>query len=436
MNKFPILILAVVCAAAAQSTRPATKGRSQSAKPSTQPTAPQKLPPELEKAEAAIAQKNFAAAESLLLQETKANPQDFRAWYDLGFVYYQTQRADQAIKAYRQSIALRGDLAETHAALGHILLEQNRNDEAIPHLRKAAELKPSAQAWMTLAAAQEKAHPQDAAASYAKGAALAPGDPEPHTRAGILYEQNKDWPNAEREYLAAQKIKPSSEALAGLVNVYQQTGRGPEAESMLREYLRLQPSDARAHLQLGRLLLAEGKKDEAAEEFAAVRAGQNDPAKLRQLAGEFVSAKDYPHAIEVYRDLVAQSPHDADLHHQLGWALLHAKDVPGAEKELITAANLNAKNPEILGSLAIAASQNNHFELTLKALDARAKVAPDTPPTYFLRATSYDHLRQYKLAAENYRLFLAAANGAYPDEEWKARHRLIAIDPDGGKRKK
>ena len=285
MNKFPILILAVVCAAAAQSTRPATKGRSQSAKPSTQPTAPQKLPPELEKAEAAIAQKNFAAAESLLLQETKANPQDFRAWYDLGFVYYQTQRADQAIKAYRQSIALRGDLAETHAALGHILLEQNRNDEAIPHLRKAAELKPSAQAWMTLAAAQEKAHPQDAAASYAKGAALAPGDPEPHTRAGILYEQQKDWPNAEREYLAAQKIKPSSEALAGLVNVYQQTGRGPEAESMLREYLRLQPSDARAHLQLGRLLLAEGKKDEVSEEFAAVRAGQNDPPMLRQLAG-------------------------------------------------------------------------------------------------------------------------------------------------------
>ena len=66
----------------------------------------------------------------------------------------------------------------------------------------------------------------------------------------------------------------------------------------------------------------------------------------------------------------------------------------------------------------------------------RAKITQDTPPTYFLRATSYDHLRQYKPAAENYRLFLAAANGAYPDEEWKARHRLIAIDPDGGKKKK
>lgn len=432
MNKFPIVILALVCAAAAQSTRPAAKARPRTA---TSTAAP-KLPPELEKAEAAIAQKDFAGAEPLLVQETKANPQDFRAWYDLGFVYYQTQRAEQAIKAYKQSIALRADMAETHAALGHILLEQNRNDEAIPHLRKATELKPSLHAWMTLASAQEKTHPQDAAASYAKAAALAPADPEPHARAGVLYEQQKDWPNAEREYLAAQKIKPSSEALAGLVNVYQQTGRGLEAESMLREYLKLQPGDNKAHLQLGRILLAQGKKEEAAQEFATVRANKSDPTTLRQLAGEFVTAKDYPHAIEIYRDLVAQSSQDADLHHQLGWALLHAKDVPGAEKELITAANLNAKDPEILGSLAIAASQNNHFELAIQALDARAKVAADSPATYFLRATSYDHLQRYKPAAENYRLFLAAANGAYPDEEWKARHRLIAIEPDGGKKKK
>jgi tetratricopeptide (TPR) repeat protein len=418
-----------MCAATAQSTRPPAKAR-----PRT-PAATPKLPPELEKAEAAIAQKDFATAEPLLLQETKNNPQDFRAWYDLGFVYYQTRRIDQSIAAYKRSIALRGNLEETHAALGLVLFEQGRNEEAIPYLQKAAELKPTLNAWMTLAAAQEKAHPQDAAASYAKAAALAPNDPEPHARAGVLYEQQKDWPQAEREYLAAQKIKPSSEALAGLVNVYQATQRPAEAESTLRHYLKLQPDDAKAHLQLGRLLLAQGKKGEAAQEFAAIRSGQSDPVTLRQLAGEFVAGKDYPHAIEIYRDLVAQSPKDGDLHHRLGSALLYTQDYANAEKELIVAANLDPRNPEFLGSLAVAASHNDHHQLVIKALDARAQVAPDTPPTYFLRASSYDHLKLYEPAAENYRLFLAAANGAYPDEEWKARHRLIAIEPDGGKKK-
>jgi tetratricopeptide (TPR) repeat protein len=432
LRTFPILVLALACAVTAQTARPPAKTRPRPA----QSSAAQKLPPELEKAEAAIAQKDFAAAESLLLQETKANPQDFRAWYDLGFVYYQTQRMNQAIDAYKRSIALRGNLAEAHAALGLVLLEAGRNDEAIPNLQKAAELKPTVEAWMTLASAQEKSQPQDAIASYGKAAALVPNDPEPHARAGVLYEQLKDWASAEREYLAAQKIKPSNEALAGLVNVYQATQRPAEAESRLREYLKVQPEDAKAHLQLGRLLLAQGKKDEAAQEFAAVRAGKSDPATLRQLAGEFVAGKDYPHAVEIYRELAAQSPHDADLHHRLGAALLSTKDYAGAEKELMAAANLEPRNPDYLGSLAIAASHNDHYQLVIQALDARAQVAKDTPATLFLRATSYDHLQQYKPAAENYRLFLAAANGAYPDEEWKARHRLIAIEPEGGKKKR
>jgi tetratricopeptide (TPR) repeat protein len=432
LRTFPILVLALTCAATVQTARPTAKARPRAAASTAAP----KLPPELEKAEAAIARKDFAAAEALLLQETKANPQDFRAWYDLGFVYYQMKRADPSIAAYKRSIAIRGNLAEAHAALGLVLLEAGRNEEAIPYLQKAVELKPSLDAWMTLAAAQEKAHPQDAVASYDKAAALAPSDPEPHTRAGILYEQQKDWASAEREYLAAQKIKPSNEALAGLVNVYQATQRPAEAEATLREYLKLQPNDAKAHLQLGRLLLAQGKKDEAAQEFAVVRAGKSDPATLRQLAGDFVAGKDYPHAVEIYRELAAEAPQDADLHHRLGSALLSTKDYAGAEQELIAAANLEPRDPDYLGSLAIAASHNEHYQLVIQALDARAQVAKDTPATLFLRATSYDHLRQYKPAAENYRLFLAAANGAYPDEEWKARHRLIAIDPEEGKKKR
>src|SRR5689334_9739770 len=114
LRTFPILVLALACTAPAQTARPPAKTRARAAQSSAAP----KLPPELEKAEAAIAKKDFAAAESLLLQETKANPQDFRAWYDLGFVYYQTNRMNQAIDAYKRSIALRGDLPETHAALG------------------------------------------------------------------------------------------------------------------------------------------------------------------------------------------------------------------------------------------------------------------------------------------------------------------------------
>ena len=65
----------------------------------------------------------------------------------------------------------------------------------------------------------------------------------------------------------------------------------------------------------------------------------------------------------------------------------------------------------------------------MQVTDAREKVLPEVAASFFLRASAYDHLRNYKLAALNYHRFLDVANGQYPDQEWQAKHRLIAIEP-------
>jgi hypothetical protein len=49
--------------------------------------------------------------------------------------------------------------------------------------------------------------------------------------------------------------------------------------------------------------------------------------------------------------------------------------------------------------------------------------------TYFLRATAYDHMRDAKQASKYYHDFLDSAAGKYPQQEWQANHRLIAIEP-------
>ena len=59
----------------------------------------------------------------------------------------------------------------------------------------------------------------------------------------------------------------------------------------------------------------------------------------------------------------------------------------------------------------------------------RAKFLPETPATYFLRAVTFDNLKAIPQAVEYYQKFLAVDGGKFPDEEWQARHRLIAIDP-------
>ena len=49
---------------------------------------------------------------------------------------------------------------------------------------------------------------------------------------------------------------------------------------------------------------------------------------------------------------------------------------------------------EAYGDLAFAAGENKDYPLVIKALDARVKLLPENPVTYFLRASAYDHLRR------------------------------------------
>jgi Flp pilus assembly protein TadD len=56
------------------------------------------------------------------------------------------------------------------------------------------------------------------------------------------------------------------EAMLSLASAYEAARRGDDAEAMYRRALTIEPHDARAHVALGRLLLARGKTDDARRE--------------------------------------------------------------------------------------------------------------------------------------------------------------------------
>jgi Tfp pilus assembly protein PilF len=197
------------------------------------------------------------------------------------------------------------------------------------------------------------------------------------------------------------------------------------------------PNDAAAHLQLGRLFSKSGNASAAAEEFeAGLKASPNDQQLLHEVAAIEAAAKKYDAAAVRYQQLVQANPKDARLHHQYGTVLLHQHKSAEAQEQLIQALELDKTILDAYGDLALAASENKNYQLTIVVLDSRAKLAQETPATYFLRATAYDNLKAFEQASENYRQFLASSNGQFPDREWQARHRLIAIEPTGSKKKK
>lgn len=388
-------------------------------------------------AEAAIDKQDFTTAERLLLEEAAANPQDFRPWFDLGLVYSATHRPKEAVEAYRKAVQAQPELFESNLNLG-VLLAAAGNAEAATFLRAATQLKPSdrtdetlADAWVTLGRALEKDQPAEAVAAFREAHSLRPQDPGPLVAAATLLERQGELDAAEKEFRKALELDgKSSEALAGLVNMYSRARRLPEAEQALRDYLKLDPGNMNARLQLSRVLVAQGRADDAASELQQMlQAAPDDPAMQRELADLYVTAGKYSDAEGLYRALVQKQPNDATLRHALGIILRHEQKYGEAEAELVRALTLKPDLAEAYGDLAVTANLNKNYPLVLKVLDARVRYLPDTAATVFLRATALDSLRDYKQAAEYYRRFLAMAAGSYPDEEWKARHRLKALEP-------
>ena len=376
-------------------------------------------------------------AESLLHKYLERNATSYVGWFDLGFVENALGYVDASIAAYRKSVAAKPDVFESNLNLG-LQLAKTSQPDAGEFLRAATRLKPTShvdegkyRAWLALGQTLEKSKPEEALGAYQKAAELQPKEVEPLLSAGMLLEQENKFAEAEQEYKRALELDPGSrDAVMGLANVYMRGRRFPEAEDYLRKLLARNVESGPVEIQLGRVLAAEGRNEDAiAAMQAGIKLSPGDEAARRDLAELYTTADKNDLAEAEYRKLVTAHPNDAELHRRLGQALLREKKPKDAQQEFLTAVKLKPDLGEAYGDLAFAAGENENYELAIKALDVRSKLLPENAVTYFLRASAYDHLRQFKPAAVNYHLFLNTANGKYPDYEWKAKHRLIAIEP-------
>lgn len=397
---------------------------------------------EFRKAVGAAQARDFATAEPLLKKAAEDNPQNYQAWFYLGYVYSETNRTDDAIAAYHKAVALQPGVIESNLNLAVLLAEKGESEAGV-YLHKAAKLNPTAdqqktltQAWALLANKLKTTDPAGAVDAYETLAELRPKDPAPLLELGQFLESRKDLAGAEKAYKNTLARDPnSSDALALLSNFYLQQNRLPDAEQTLAAFVKASPQSVNGHLQLGRVYRKQQKNTEAAAEFEkALELQPGDPDTLRELAAVQLETKNYSAAEATLRNLIAKQPNDAELYFQLGHTLSRDTKFEEAETAYVQAIKLKPDWGDAYGELAVAASQAKNYAGAIQALNARASYLQETPGTYFLRATCFDHLRAYKEATEQYKHFLEVSDGKYPDQEWQARHRLIAIDPESKKK--
>src|SRR3984893_16652245 len=255
-------------------------------------------PAELTKAEDLIQKRDYAGAEPLLRTVVNDDPTNYEAWFDLGFAENALGKIDDSIAAYRKAVAAKPDVFESNLNLG-LQLAKTGQPDAEEFLRAATHLKPTSRtdegqyrAWLSLAEMIEKSKPEQALAAYQQAATLQPKEAEPHVSAGHLLEQENKFADAEREYkLALALDSHSTDAVIGLANIYMRGRRFPEAEDYLRKLLAIDANSGPVHIQLGRVLAAEGKTDAAIAELqAGIKLSPGDDAAKRDLAELYTTA--------------------------------------------------------------------------------------------------------------------------------------------------
>jgi Flp pilus assembly protein TadD len=448
MQKFPLsltasALLATLLATGISTAQTLPAGTREADSPSSQDA----TNTQIRSAESALENGDYAAAIAALKPLAAAQPKNAHVLYDLGFA--QEHTGDAASSSYKAALAADPTLAQAGLSLGLLDARNGRTDDAHRELAITSNLADTtpdlrARALRSLAILDEHANPAASRDELLAALKLTPETPADILLAARLAEHAQDFPDAESAYRRLLSINPNNpDATAGLAHslAAQHTdAKTAEAESLLTSALKTTPGDPRLLSQLAAVYGAEGKADQAIPLIEQLRASDSakasDPAITRLLAHLYSLNGDYDKAEPLLRTLVATNPKDPTLLDDLASSLVEQQKFPEAQALLLKAVAMRSSFPsdadwgEAAGHLAFAASRNHDPQLALQALAERATVLPNSPASLFLEATAHDTLHQTRDAERAYRAFLALAAGKYPDQEFQARHRLIALEQE------
>jgi serine/threonine-protein kinase len=190
----------------------------------------------------------------------------------------------QAEQEYREAVQLDPDDGALQSALGHVLLEERKWDEAISALRAAISAQPdNAVAHNNLGVAlQTTGNVALAIPEFREAISLQPDYLEAHSNLGQSLEKQNDLNGSITEYREVLRLKPDdADAHFHLGLAEYKQGNMDGAVDEYREAIRLRPGFALAHFGLGGVLYNRGEHDAGIEELRTAYSLSPDDPEIR-----------------------------------------------------------------------------------------------------------------------------------------------------------
>lgn len=238
---------------------------------------------------------NFDAAAGDLLLASRLAPKNPLYRSALGGIYARQGKLEEAVAAFREATRLdpanaqlRANLGKLSLDSGAVLAKQRRFRAGLVLARETAKLFPDSASAHIMLGLFETRNQQNvkAVAAYRRALDLDPQSSEASVGLGIAQSSAGMFQESQATFEAGLKRFPSDpmhrQAYGVLLVKLAEAGSAPpqQAIDMLQSALRLDPSLAEAHYQLGNLALAREDLQTATTEFVAALANGLDDSRL------------------------------------------------------------------------------------------------------------------------------------------------------------
>ena len=333
-------------------------------------------------------------AHNLLAKERKLFPKEFAATYLSGLLSELERQWGPAAEAFRLAAKLSPEEPDVFFHLGNTELKLGRAQEAVKALRQA----------LALSASGNQTRFQPQRAHYLLSQAYrALGDLKTSAEeAELAGRMSTDMAQQERERGMASGLRTLLENLseAGQSINWLELDRPAQLTSQEQALLAVYGQIlANTNNCMGLIAVRQQKFSEAAQYFARVRDLQPDFLDIDHNLGiALFQAEQYPQALQALERAVAQKPADLIAKKYLGLAHCQEKEYIRCAKELEAVRTSHPDDAQVLLALGTALARTNRPNAAQRAFADLLKYHPDSAPLHVLWGQAYADQNQPKEA--------------------------------------
>lgn len=374
----------------------------------------------------ALEEAKYDAAVVAFNKAIEADPKDYAAHFNLALAYGFLHKDEEGVAEYRKTLELKPGLYEAQLNVGILLMRRKDPVAALPLFESAVEQKPKEfRPRYYLAEAQLETGALDKAeASYLLALELDPKSANAELGLAHALARQGKLSDADPHFRQAAGLDPRyRDYLLELASLYEHASQPAEAIKIYREF----PDNAAAQEHLGQLMLENKQYTDAIPRLESAFGKDPTAANRAALAAAYLFAGQIDKALPLLDQAVAAEPSNYDLRLMYARALRDKKQFPQAANQFYAAAKLKPGEAMTWSELGGMLYMTGDFQPALAAFDKARDLGENTAGNWFLHAIILDKLKQVKPALEAYQRFLSMSQGKNPDQEFQARHRVIAL---------